>query len=110
MGLQKTEDTESRVEKLIETALEADAEDFEKLNPTDDTIELEFTCSTDDLSWLTTTVTAPDMSSELLGSELIYAPLQTADVDSATQTNVADLVKALEEDNDILRVWTTLAT
>lgn len=50
------------------------------------------------------------MSSELLGSELIYAPLQTADVDSATQTNVADLVKALEEDNDILRVWTTLAT
>jgi len=41
VGFHKMKDIESRVEALIETALEASAEDFEELTQTEESIELE---------------------------------------------------------------------
>lgn len=49
------------------------------------------------------------MSRELLSSELIYTPIEEIDSPNAElESKISDLVDALEEDEDTLRVWTTL--
>lgn len=41
VALEQGEDFDERLEKLIETALEAGAEDFEQLEPSEGTVEIE---------------------------------------------------------------------
>lgn len=49
------------------------------------------------------------MSRELLSSELIYTPLEAVQVkDEELKEKIKDLVEAIEEDEDTLRVWTTM--
>jgi transcriptional/translational regulatory protein YebC/TACO1 len=68
-----------------------------------------FTCPPHTLTRLTSAVTAPGISNELLSSELIYAPLEEGESpDEGMEAQITDLVRALEEDEDTLRVWTTL--
>jgi transcriptional/translational regulatory protein YebC/TACO1 len=56
-------------------------------------------------------VTIPGVSGDLLASELIYTPLEVADPsDADLETKMIELVHALEDNEDTLRVWTTLNT
>lgn len=41
VSLERGADLDDRLERLIETALEADAEDFEQSEPSDDVVEIE---------------------------------------------------------------------
>ena len=46
---------------------------------------------------------------ELVNSELIYAPSDPGEApDEDTEKQIATLIEALEENEDTLRVWTTL--
>ncbi|OBZ75181.1 hypothetical protein A0H81_04562 [Grifola frondosa] len=60
VALDKGDDFDARMEKLIDAALEADAEDFEELEPTDTSVEVEFMCPPTSLGTLTAAVTTPD--------------------------------------------------
>lgn len=53
-------------------------------------------------------MTADGLSHELLASELIYAPIEeSSEPEDDIGPKVAELVEALEENEDTLRVWTT---
>ena len=45
---------------------------------------------------------------QLLSSELIYAPTMAGEADEELEGQIGELVAALEENEDTLRVWTTL--
>jgi translational activator of cytochrome c oxidase 1 len=61
------------------------------------------------LAGLTAAVASSDIPTELLASELIYAPSDEGETPSEeVRKEVADLVDKLEEDQDTIRVWTTL--
>lgn len=52
---------------------------------------------------------APGLCRELVNSELIYAPSDPGEApDEETENQIANLIEALEENEDTLRVWTTL--
>ncbi|THH30979.1 hypothetical protein EUX98_g3232 [Antrodiella citrinella] len=114
VAVEKGEDFDSRLEQLIDSAFEAEAEDFEQSDLEDSTtaVEVEFICPPTVLTKVTAAVTASNLAKELLSSELIY---KSAD-DSAhgvtpeeeTLERVSRLVESLEADEDVLRVWTTL--
>lgn len=54
-------------------------------------------------------MTAPDLCKELLASELVYSPVDPAEPpDEETAAKVENLVETLEENDDTVRVWTTL--
>ena len=129
MALDRGDDFSDRMDQLIETALEFTAEDFEEVASSENSAEIEvwsiyfesiysqvdfrlkFTCPPNSLATLTSAISAPGVSSELLSSELIYAPLQGLEPpNEIIEAKMADLVDALEEDDDTLRVWTTLDT
>lgn len=123
------------MEKLIETALEAEAEDFEESDDiaTSEAVEIQvrirqglsipslskealtagippqFLCPPQELAKLTAAVTTPGLSKELITSELIYTPSEGAvETDEEMESNIGKLVDELEEYDDTLRVWTTL--
>ncbi|EIM90450.1 YebC-like protein [Stereum hirsutum FP-91666 SS1] len=111
VSVEKGENFEARMEKLIETALEADAEDFEESTDmtTSEAVEIQFLCPPQELAKLTTAVTASGLSKELITSELIYTPSEgPVETDEEMETNIGKLIEELEEYEDTLRVWTTL--
>lgn len=126
VSLERGEAKEDRVERLIETALEAGAEDFEESSSENDNLvevevrcsllrgskhvlsSLQFTCETTALAKLTAAVTEPDISHELLASELIYSPTEPSESSEEVESQLAELVEALEANEDTLRVWTSL--
>lgn len=58
---------------------------------------------------MTAAITAPGMSRELVNSELIYVPAEPSEgLDEETETRIAELLDAIEENEDTLRVWTTI--
>jgi len=72
-------------------------------------MELEFTCQPENLGKLTSALTSqPELDCELLASELVYAPAEIITVDEQMEGNITNLVEALEEHEDTLRVYTTL--
>jgi translational activator of cytochrome c oxidase 1 len=72
---------------------------------------LKFTCPPNSLATLTSAVAASGLSREVLASELVYTPSsESALPDETIETQIADLVEDLEEQEDTLRVWTTLDT
>lgn len=98
-----------QVEALIDTALEADAEDFEEQNASEENVEIQFICPTQSLTKLTEAVMSSGHVRELLTSELIYAPTEASEsTDEELESRVGEMVYELEENEDILRVWTTL--
>jgi len=109
--LDQGDDFESRYNDLVDAALEHEADDFEKQNETDEGVEIQFICPPPALAKLTAALTAPGMSRELLTSELIYAPSDKSEVsDEVLENRVGELVSELEENEDTMRVWTTLDT
>ncbi|KAI0646823.1 YebC-like protein [Trametes meyenii] len=108
VALDSGEDLDARLEKLVEVALDADAEDFESEDLPDGTREVEFKCPHTSLHKLTSALTAPGVSRELLSSELVYAPLEPLeDLDDGSSEDLGKLVEAIEDLDDTLRVWTT---
>ncbi|KAJ3479691.1 hypothetical protein NLI96_g8884 [Meripilus lineatus] len=108
VSLQRGEDYSERLERLIETALEADAEDFEE-SDSGDVVEVEFICPPSTLSKVTEAVTSRGLADELIGSELVYQPVDAAEPpDEQLESKISNIVDALEENEDTLRVWTTL--
>lgn len=58
---------------------------------------------------MTAALASPGLCKELLGSELIYAPVDPAEPpDEETVAKISHLVEELEDNEDTLRVWTTL--
>ncbi|EPQ58454.1 YebC-like protein [Gloeophyllum trabeum ATCC 11539] len=109
VALDKGKDHEERVEQLIETALEAGAEDFETVDSSDSTVEVEFTCPPNVLSKVASAATAPGKYRELLESELVYVPTEPGEeADESLTNSISELVEALEDNEDTIRVWTTL--
>ena len=130
IALDEGDDLDAKIERVADAALDAGAEDFETDEPSDGTVEIEvrcyesclfgcrlshtpasiqFKCDPATLSKLTAAVTAPGLAKELLGSELVYAPVDKVDIPDEELTNkVSTLVDCLEELEDTLSVWTTL--
>jgi len=102
-------DAGSDPEQLIETALEAGAEDFETVDVPENTIETIFTCPPTELSKLASAVTSPGKCRELLESELVYVPTEPVEEPAESlSTSISNLVEALEENEATIRVWTSL--
>lgn len=55
-------------------------------------------------------ISEPDLIRELLTSELVYTPTEPIPAGERMEAEVANLVQALEEHEDTLRVYTTLDT
>lgn len=111
VAVEQGDDLDERLETLINAALEAGAEDFEQLDApeSEGVVEMEFTCPPGLLSPLTAALASPGLCKELLGSELIYAPVDPAGPpDEDTVAKISHLVEDLEDLEDTLRVWTTL--
>ncbi|KAJ8514306.1 hypothetical protein ONZ45_g8143 [Pleurotus djamor] len=98
----------SELEGILDAALEAGASDFHEIQGSEAN-QVVFTCPTQELASVTDAVSNCQPSCELLSSELIYSPKEhdTA-VDDETREKVSLLVGDLEEDDDTLRVWTSL--
>ncbi|KAI0362706.1 YebC-like protein, partial [Trametes cingulata] len=108
VALEAGDDLEARLEKLVEVALDADAEDFETEDLPDGTRTVEFRCPQTSLHKLTSALTAPGVCRELLSSELVYAPLEPLEeLDEESAESLSKLVEAIEDLDDTLRVWTT---
>ncbi|KAI0085465.1 YebC-like protein [Irpex rosettiformis] len=109
ISLDEADDFDAKLERVADAALDAGAEDFENDEPSEGIVEVEFKCDPATLSKVTTAVTAPGLAKELLGSEVIYAPVDKADIQDEELTNkVSTLVDSLEELEDTMNVWTTL--
>ncbi|GJE97094.1 YebC/PmpR family DNA-binding transcriptional regulator [Phanerochaete sordida] len=109
VALEEGDDFDARLERLVEAAFEADAEDFEQEEPSEGVVSVDFICPPTSLAKLTSAVTAPGLCKELLASELVYSPVDPTDPpDEATVTKIENLVEALEENDDVVRVWTSL--
>jgi translational activator of cytochrome c oxidase 1 len=69
----------------------------------------QFICATQDLAKTTEKVTEPGLCRELLTSELVYLPKEPVhDLSEDLEAKVAGLIDSLEDNEDILRVYTTL--
>ncbi|OCH95308.1 YebC-like protein [Obba rivulosa] len=108
VALDKGDDLEARSERLIEAALEAEAEDFDS-TPSDDAVEMEFKCSPTALAKLTEAVTKDGLCRELISSDLVYIALEPGEApDELAESKVSRLVELLEDTDDVLRVSTTI--
>jgi translational activator of cytochrome c oxidase 1 len=69
----------------------------------------QFSCPPTSLAKVTTAVSAPGLCRQVVGSELIYVPVDPAEPpDEHTSTKVTHLVEVLENLEDTRRVWTSL--
>ncbi|TBU50098.1 YebC-like protein [Dichomitus squalens] len=108
VALDAGDDIETRLEKLVEAALDADAEDFETEDQEDGSRNVEFKCPQPSLHKLTSVLSAPGVARELLSSELVYAPVEPLEeLDDETGEGLDKLVQAIEDADDTLKVWTT---
>ncbi|KAH9853988.1 YebC-like protein [Lenzites betulinus] len=108
VALEPGDGLEANLEKLVDIALDADAEDFESEDLPDGTRAVEFKCPHTSLHKLTSALTAPGVSRELLSSELVYAPLEPLEeLDDEVAQSLDKLVEGIEDLDDTLRVWTT---
>ncbi|KAJ3506138.1 hypothetical protein NMY22_g17351 [Coprinellus aureogranulatus] len=108
-----TADLEKVTESLIEAALGAEAEDFDQ-QPDDenpDLISLKFTSPPESVKQVSDAVMALSESIpslRLQKSELIYSPTEVSEPNEEVESQVGDVVADLEEDEDTLRIWTSL--
>ncbi|KAH9985561.1 DUF28-domain-containing protein [Russula vinacea] len=96
------------VDRLFDKALAAGAEDFDQVTGTDQGVEVEITCVPKALGKITEAVTQSGLSQGLLSSELVYVPAEDTVGDAERVSRIRELVAELEENEDTLRVWTTL--
>jgi transcriptional/translational regulatory protein YebC/TACO1 len=128
VSLDKCPELETRIEGLVNAAFIVPVEDFDKTAETANSVEMEvgsrpsvtvfhhdvyisaqFICTTKDLAKTTAMVTKPKLDQQLLTSELVYVPKESAhEPGEELEAKIASLVETLEENEDILRVYTTL--
>jgi len=109
VSLDKCPELETRIEGLVNAAFIVPVEDFDKTAESSNSVEMEFICTTKDLAKTTTMVTKPKLDQQLLTSELVYVPKEPAhEPGEELEAKIASLVETLEENEDILRVYTTL--
>lgn len=109
VNLDETADVDAQLERVVDAAFEAGAADFENDPPSDGVVEVEFTCDPASLGQVTTAVTNSGLIKDLLGSELVYTPVDKLEPqDEELITKISEIVDNLEECEDTLRVWTTL--
>lgn len=65
-------------------------------------------CEPPDLAKLTASLTGHEACQSLLSSEIVYRPTEPSSVDEDAEEHIAELVEAIERDDDTLRVWTSL--
>jgi len=103
------DDLNRRIEQTFDAALTTPAEDFRVSSDSDDPVEIDITCAPHDLAKVTAAVTTDCLYRELLTSELVYVPREKAEEpDEELEAKVASMVESLEENEDTLRVYTTL--
>ncbi|KDQ29329.1 hypothetical protein PLEOSDRAFT_1103355 [Pleurotus ostreatus PC15] len=70
----------------------------------------QFICPPQDLTSVTDAAVEFGTGWELMSSELVYSPQSddAPDLDEETKSKVAELVEELEDDDDTMRVWTSL--
>ncbi|KAI8998862.1 YebC-like protein [Trametes punicea] len=108
VALDPGDDIDTRMERLVELALDSDAEDFEYEDLPDGSRTVEFKCPHASLHKLTSALSEPGVCRELLNSELVYAPLEPiGGLDEEAAQDLDKLVEAIEDLDDTLRVWTT---
>ncbi|KAJ3553456.1 hypothetical protein NM688_g3602 [Phlebia brevispora] len=110
VAVEEGDDFDARLERLIDTALNARAEDFDlEGEPENGLKEIEFTCLPASLGKLTAAVTEQGLCKELVSSEMVYAPVDKPEPpDEETEEKIGKLVEALEGLEDTLRVTTTI--
>lgn len=71
---------------------------------------IQFPCPPAALAKLTAAATAPGMCRELVSSELAYIPVERTEIPeyAETEKQLENLVVKLENDEDVLSVWTTI--
>ncbi|TDL27437.1 DUF28-domain-containing protein [Rickenella mellea] len=105
------EDNEEQFERLWETAVEAGAEDVEKSLEVDGATGVEIIGPPNLLHGITAAVSESGFANHILASELIYRRNPegaVSEVDEESAQMVGRLVGSLEENEDVLRVWTTV--
>ncbi|CCM02866.1 uncharacterized protein FIBRA_04978 [Fibroporia radiculosa] len=108
VSLEKGGNFEDKLDQLIGGLLDSGVEDFKETVTTESEAELELWCQPQDLAKVTNAAMESGFCSELLGSELIYTPLEKGpDIDADTSKRLDELVDTLEDHDDVLRVWTT---
>ncbi|KAH9057134.1 YebC-like protein [Lactarius deliciosus] len=108
VALDKQSAESGGVDRLLEETLAAGAEDFDQNPGSGDDVEVEILCAPNALGKITNAVNQSGHSQGLLSCELIYAPTEDPVEDDELSSIVNGLVSDLEENEDTLRVWTTL--
>ncbi|KAH9043015.1 YebC-like protein [Lactarius hengduanensis] len=108
VALDKQSAESGGVDRLLEETLAAGAEDFDQNPGSGEDVEVEILCPPNALGKITNAVTQSGLSQGLLSCELIYAPTEDPVEDDELSSIVKGLVNDLEENEDTLRVWTTL--
>ncbi|KAH9001727.1 YebC-like protein [Lactarius akahatsu] len=108
VALDKQSAESGGVDRLLEETLAAGAEDFDQNPGSGEDVEVEILCAPNALGKITNAVTQSGLAQGLLSCELIYAPTEDPVEDDELSSTVKGLVSDLEENEDTLRVWTTL--
>lgn len=104
------DDVDKQVDKILDEAVASGVDDFVVDNENDPVL-IDLWCPVASLAKITASVTAPELCTELVTSELSYAPREVKKldtIDEGTQTIVDQVIARLETSDDVVRVWTTL--
>ncbi|KAL1755367.1 YebC-like protein [Schizophyllum commune] len=97
----------SKVTQIIETGLGADCLDFHSYPESEKEAVLDFTCEPTQLAALEAALAA-DGTCTVISAEQAYLPKDEAQVEDEDGEKVAKLVEDLQENEDVIRVTTTL--
>ncbi|TFL06906.1 YebC-like protein [Pterulicium gracile] len=117
VAVKQTGNQDESTEELINDALTANAEDFnevsrEEQGSANSGLVYEFSCLPEHLKDLTSALGSSTHVQAVLASELRFCPAgdKPADQTDELRAQISDLVDALNECDDTLKVWTTLET
>lgn len=123
VGLQGTDNLETRCEEIALAGMDAGATDFEQRNEGDD-LELEvcidvdfhhqslcllflkFICFPEETSSLKEALSA--LECRVLSTDVIFSPIEVPELPEDQVQSTADLREALELHDETIRVWTTM--
>ncbi|KAI5124535.1 hypothetical protein M0805_003058 [Coniferiporia weirii] len=106
VSIPQTDDRDSRIEAVLEAAGSAGGEDFEILEGSD---TVEYYCPPESLEAMTRAISGLSGGDSVLSSEYIFRAKDVQDeVAESLEESVIELKDALEENEDCVRVWTTI--
>jgi len=109
VGLEKGADFEARLDSVVGLALDHDSPDFTELpsDSPDSQSKFDFYCEPSEFAKLTSAL-ENHASATVLGSEVEYEPVQKTEISDQDAETLEELVNALEEFDDVMRVWTSV--